>query len=100
MTQEKPPCRFASASSEAYVIPLSGIHYGKEQKVEKPERDLCTWASYHVTAPDKLVNTPPWLARNAMAGHLMRQGDCDKCCCYEAGSDIETTPIRPRSKQG
>jgi len=43
---------------------------------------LCGWADG--AAPGQLLNIPIRLQRNALSGHLMRDGDCEKCAAYEA----------------
>lgn len=78
-------CKYATASAEVWEDSI--LHGWK--RVEQPERDLCSWADYHPEAVDKLSNTPPWLQRNALSGHLMRKGDCEKCPLFERGNPVE-----------
>jgi hypothetical protein len=71
-------CRYAHRSEEAYE---QGSNEHRWRPVEGPM--LCAWAMD--AAPDKLVNVPRWLQRNALAGHLLRYpDDCMGCPCYEA----------------
>jgi hypothetical protein len=51
---------------------------------------LCAWAIYAPAATAALTDAPDWMARNAMAGHLWRDGDCDRCPCFERGEPVET----------
>lgn len=78
-------CRYATAPEEMWAG--TGPHDVK--RVKEPERFLCAWAHYHPTSPEKLTDTPPWLQRNALAGHLMREGDCERCPCFERGDPVE-----------
>ena len=57
------PCRFANRPE------VMTDAAGREIPAE---RMLCAWAHFHPAAPAKLVDTPPWLSRAALAGHLMR----------------------------
>lgn len=42
---------------------------------------LCSWAD---DEPDKLMNTPRWLQRSALAGHLLNYpDDCAGCPCFD-----------------
>lgn len=60
------------------------------RKVEAPERFLCAWAMYAPDAVDKMVEVPPWLVRNAMAGHLVRaETDCPACPHFKPGASVE-----------
>ncbi|WP_332763959.1 hypothetical protein [Phenylobacterium sp.] len=78
-------CRYATASTEAYVVHPGGQH----ERVTDPPRDLCAWAQFHPASAEKLTDTPPWLQRNALAGHLMRAADCATCPCFERGEPVE-----------
>jgi len=78
-------CRYAVAPKECY----RGTGGDTMKRVANPDRFLCSWANFHPDAPAKLVDTPPWLQNNAMAGHLMRKGDCDKCPCFDRGEPVE-----------
>lgn len=68
-------CRYAKRAEEAYRVedddsltPVAGPV-------------LCSWAQD--SAPDALLNVPPWMQRNALAGHLLRfPEDCRRCPCY------------------
>lgn len=43
---------------------------------------LCNWAD---SRPDLLANTPRWLQRNTLSGHLLRYPeDCRGCPCFKA----------------
>lgn len=77
-------CRYATAPAEMWRDSNRGW-----VKVEEPERDMCSWATFHPESAEKLSNTPPWLQRNAIAGHLMRKGDCEKCPLFERGDPVE-----------
>lgn len=78
-----PECRYLTASEEVEVLgPGGGV-------VATPARDLCAWAIYHPASADKLTDTPPWLARNATAGHLWRAADCERCPAFERGEPVE-----------
>lgn len=68
-------CVYAQRSEEAYV---AGAHGGL-RPAEGPM--LCGWAED--AAPDQLVGVPRWLARNALAGHLLNYpADCEGCPCF------------------
>jgi hypothetical protein len=57
------PCRFAQPAEEADP---------------PPGPMLCGWAED--AAPEKLMDVPRWLQRNARAGHLLRfPEDCKGC---------------------
>lgn len=71
-------CVYCEPASEAYRI---DARTGKETPCEVL---LCTWAEYAPEAQDKLIDTPPWLQHNALAGHLMRPRDCETCPCFKA----------------
>lgn len=78
-----PECRYLTAPAEAEVLGADG------GPVLSPPRDLCAWAIYHPASADKLTDTPPWLVRNAVAGPLVRRGDCDRCLGFEPGAPVE-----------
>lgn len=80
------PCKYATAPVE--MQERSNLT-GKWRDVPNPDRFLCSWADYHPNAVEKLSNTPPWLQRNALAGHLMQKGDCERCPLYDEGDAIE-----------
>jgi hypothetical protein len=80
------PCKYAVASSEAYVM---DDRTNNLRKVENPPRDLCAWALFDPHAPAKLLDVPPHVSRNAIAGHLMAADDCLMCPCYEPGDPVE-----------
>lgn len=42
---------------------------------------LCSWAD---SAPPQMLNVPRWMQRNALSGHLWREGDCDGCPCFSS----------------
>ena len=43
---------------------------------------LCAWADHE---PGKLLDTPRWLQRNALAGYQVEpRGDCVGCPCFSA----------------
>lgn len=67
-------CRYAQRSEEAYRVDMNGHRW----EVEGPM--LCAWGMD--AAPDKLIDVPRWLQRNALAGHLLKYPeDCDGCPC-------------------
>lgn len=79
-------CKYASCADESWErSPISGRWVPKKDV----KRDMCTWALYHPDAVDKLTNVPPWLSRNALAGHLMRPADCESCPLFEEGDPVE-----------
>lgn len=78
-------CKYATAPMESWE---SKTGHGWT-KIAEPERDLCSWADFHPEAVEKLSNTPPWLQRNALSGHLMRKGDCEVCPLFERGDPVE-----------
>lgn len=82
------PCRYASAPQELWEQ-RSKLGVPGWQKVAEPDRFLCSWATFHEESVEKLSNTPPWLQRNALAGHLMRKDDCASCPCYSPGDPVE-----------
>lgn len=67
-------CRHLQRSPEAYRIALDGA-------AAPAVVLLCGWAD---SAPPQLVDVPRWMQREALGGHLWREGDCDKCPCFEA----------------
>lgn len=78
------PCMYAVAPEECFEV-----RGDRTERVAQPERFLCAWAEFHPDAPAKLVDTPPWLSRNAIAGAWMRAGDCAHCVAYQAGEPVE-----------
>lgn len=77
-------CRYATAPSDFEVVEIGG-----RRTAPTPDRFLCAWAQFHPDAPVKLIDAPPWLQRNALAGHLMQDGDCAICPLFEAGEPVE-----------
>jgi hypothetical protein len=76
-----PPCRYANRSTE---------QVDEHDHALPSERDLCAWAHFHPDAPAALIKAPPWLARVALAGHLMTPTNCGAGCPgYEAGPPVE-----------
>lgn len=73
-------CRYLVASEEAYRIGDKG------EKLGGAVVRLCSWGE---SAPTQLVDTPRWLQRNALAGHLWNEGDCTNCPAFAP------TPINP-----
>lgn len=71
-------CIYLVASEEAYRI---DPHTGKQTPAEVL---LCNWAEFAPEAQPKLIDTPPWLQRNSLAGHLMRDTDCQTCPCFKS----------------
>ena len=81
-------CRYLTVPEEQWVR-RPGLQAGWTL-ARSPERSLCAWATYHPAAVEKLTDTPPWLGRNALAGHLvMPKADCAGCPCFEAGEPVE-----------
>jgi len=78
-------CRYLVAPDAHEFRTVSG-----ERIASPAPRMLCAWAIYHPASADKMMDAPDWLARNAMAGHLWREGDCDRCPCFDAGDAVET----------
>lgn len=78
-------CKYASATAEAWARNAKG----QWVQIKKHDRDLCTWAHYHPDALDKLMQVPPWLTRNALAGHLMKPEDCETCTLFDPGDAVE-----------
>lgn len=69
------PCRHMIKSDEAYHI---DPETGAETAIVVL---LCNWAD---SAPPQLLDVPRWMQRNALGGHLWREGDCDGCPCFDA----------------
>ena len=67
-------CRHLIASDEAFRVENDGSH-------TRVSVWLCAWAS---SARGLLRDAPPWLQREADAGHLWRDGDCVGCPCFAA----------------
>lgn len=68
-------CRYAQRSEEAYLVGGDG------ELTPCLGPMLCGWAMD--AAPEKLVDVPRWLQRNALAGHLLKYpDDCDGCPCF------------------
>lgn len=68
-------CTYAKRSEKAYIVEDDNTLTPTEGPV------LCSWAMD--SAPEKLVDTPRWLQRNALAGHLLRHPeDCEGCPCF------------------
>jgi hypothetical protein len=44
---------------------------------------LCAWAST-LDGRSLLMGAPPWVGREAMAGHMMKPGDCAWCSKWDA----------------
>ena len=78
-------CKYATAPAELYTQNANGEFV----QISNPDRTLCAWATYHPEAVEKLTGTPPWLQRNALAGHLIRESDCDTCPLFERGPPVE-----------
>ncbi len=72
----RPPCRYLEQSEEAVEI---DARTGRQTPAVVM---LCGWAEN--AAPEQLLRVPIWLQRNALSGHLMRDGDCEKCSAYQA----------------
>lgn len=80
MTEARPPCRYLTRPAEAYQLG-AGADPSKNVAMTSPVR-LCAWAGEADEAVTKLEGAPIWLQRNAMAGHLWRDGDCERCAAY------------------
>lgn len=75
--QQVRPCEYLEPPDQAWEVdPVTG----KETKIENPEPSLCAWAVH--AGAEKLKGMPPWLVRNAEAGHWWRAADCGDCPCY------------------
>lgn len=72
----RPPCEYLEAPD---VLIRVDAATGEETRVDNPPADLCAWGLH---AGERLKQMPPWVTRNAEAGHLWRPGDCDGCPCY------------------
>jgi hypothetical protein len=73
-------CRYARRAEIAYRV--------EDDNTMTPTQGpmLCGWGQD--AAPEKLVNVPRWLSRNALAGHLLNfPDDCMGCPCF-AQSDL------------
>lgn len=70
-------CRYLQAADEAYAI-------GEDGREHPTTVLLCTWGLEAPRSADALLDTPRWLQRNAMSGHLWREGDCKGCPGYSA----------------
>lgn len=81
-------CKYLTAPEEVWVQrPDLGPGW---QLAKAPERSLCAWATYHPASAEKLTDTPPWLSRAALGGHLVKpEADCIGCPCFERGSAVE-----------
>lgn len=79
-------CRYLVAPD---AFELKTVHDADFQPAPAP-RMLCAWAIYHPASTAALTDTPDWLVRNAMAGHLWRVGDCERCPSFERGEPVET----------
>lgn len=84
-----PDCKYLVAPDE---YELKTVHMGDFRPAPAPLM-LCAWAIYHPASGAALTDTPDWLVRNAMAGHLWRDGDCDRCPCFERGEPVETPRV-------
>lgn len=78
-------CRYL-VKPDVYEV---SIDHGRTFQPAEPPRMLCAWAIYHPAAVEALSGTPPWAARNALAGHLWREGDCQGCAAYAPGKPVE-----------
>lgn len=65
-------CRYLVQSEEAYTIDWRGENVPVTIL-------LCAWAE---SAPPQLKDVPRWMQRNALGGHLWREGDCEGCPCW------------------
>ncbi len=78
---ESMTCRHLTRSEEVYVVTDAGPVRSSHVVL------LCAWAD---NEPAKLVDTPRWVQRNALAGHLYREGDCAGCPCFDAALSSPT----------
>lgn len=67
-------CRHLVKADEAYRI-------GEDGRETPTVVLLCNWAD---SAPPQLLDIPRWAQRNALSGHLWREGDCNGCPCFDA----------------
>jgi hypothetical protein len=76
-----------------YLVAPDGFEvstdHGQTFRPAEAPRMLCAWAIYHPDAVTALTSAPPWAARNIMAGHLWRDGDCQGCAAYAPGRPVE-----------
>lgn len=81
------PCIYLTAPAEMHESKRFGDGW---RKVEAPERFLCAWAHYHPDAVEVMMKSPPWVAVNALAGHLVRPDrDCPRCPFHQPGPPVE-----------
>ena len=81
------PCIYLTAPVEMHETRRFGDGW---RRVENPERFLCAWATYAPEAVEKMTDVPPWLVRNAGAGHLVRpETDCPLCPYNQPGDPVE-----------
>lgn len=69
-------CRYCWRSPEAY-------HGTGPHDLTPTTVYCCTWADNSPAGVAALTNAPRWLQRNALPGHLMREGDCIACPARE-----------------
>jgi hypothetical protein len=43
---------------------------------------LCAWGT-SISGGAALIDAPPWVQRETLAGHMMRPGDCAGCAAWE-----------------
>lgn len=65
-------CKYLVAADEAYRLGPDGSETPVIVK-------LCAWGD---SAPQQLMDAPRWLQRNALSGHLWRDGDCEGCPAF------------------
>lgn len=81
------PCIYLTAPAEMHESKRFGEGF---RRVVAPARFLCAWAVYAPEAVEKMTDVPPWLVRNAMAGHLVQpERDCAVCPFHHPGPPVE-----------
>lgn len=80
---ERWPCKYLTRPTECYQI--GGGADPNKNVARTCGIRLCAWALESDAAVSKLEGAPIWMQRNAIGGHLWRDGDCEKCPAYEIG---------------
>lgn len=79
-------CRYLVQPDEYEV----STDHGRTFRPAEAPRMLCAWAIYNADAVAVLSAAPASIARNALGGHLWREGDCERCPCFAPGDPVET----------
>ena len=72
-------CRYLTAPAEALIIGPGGERAVTDPADMPPGLRLCTWADDSAAGIKALTDAPRWLQREALSGHLWREGDCEGC---------------------